>query len=206
MVEGPYDPRPGRRRPDAWARPRSRRRTAACCAMATLPRAARGALPSVLPPAASRRPRAYASEHGASTAWPPRSPVSPSPVHRGHPGGAGTRGRPPHGVRCAVRGLPPPLRRGHAPQPRERGMYRQNFCGCRFSRGRGRRRARASARRARAAEARGRGAPRTPTRSQPPRKPLRAAQASANEQAYAEKQARKRAALRALREQERGER
>ena len=74
---------------------------------------------------------------------------------------------------------------------RATGMYRQNFCGCRFSEAEAAAE-RAERKRARAAERAAQEAARAAKR--------------AERAAYAEKQARKRAALRALREQERGER
>ncbi|WP_417333356.1 epoxyqueuosine reductase QueH [Gordonibacter urolithinfaciens] len=85
---------------------------------------------------------------------------------------------------------------------RAAGMYRQNFCGCRFSEAEAAAE-RAERKRARAAEREAEAAAHADERAA--QEAARAAK-RAERAAYAEKQARKRAALRALREQGRGER
>ncbi len=85
---------------------------------------------------------------------------------------------------------------------RATGMYRQNFCGCRFSEAEAAAE-RAERKRARAAEREAEAAAHADERTA--QEAARAAK-RAERAAYAEKQARKRAALRALREQRRGER
>ena len=85
---------------------------------------------------------------------------------------------------------------------RAAGMYRQNFCGCRFSEAEAAAE-RAERKRARASEREAEAAAHADERAA--QEAARAAK-RAERAAYAEKQARKRAALRALREQGRGER
>lgn len=85
---------------------------------------------------------------------------------------------------------------------RATGMYRQNFCGCRLSEAEAAAE-RAERKRARAAEREAEAAAHADERTA--QEAARAAK-RAERAAYAEKQARKRAALRALREQGRGER